>query len=1031
MVKKTISLYIVTVVILLAFSSFVPMISVKKLDNIQIQAPWSDDVDQLITQYENRIIEEQRLFIIYFDNNLDYLTFVNEHDTELRFDGLLGAVIQCLPSNIKNIAGEYDFLSTENFHRIVENSPLKVTSSIPYDGATHAVNNLRTAETLGIKQMWDWGYYGNDSRVAVMDNGILENHPDFEDRIIDKKAIVNTIYGNSANRTGEPGSHGTPVAGVIAGAGISNADNIGMAPEALLYDIDGGDTAGSSYEMTDLGQIAGVNWAIENDVDIINMSFGIVDGDLVNAAIKFDTSYVLWQTTLAQATKQGILFVKSAGNEFGLYTISQDETTQDLTVGGSDVEGQDISGFSSSGPVWGTNAIKPDVLAPGNRIQAPSISGGYLDFSGTSSSAPHVSGAAAVLLNAARAKGWDVNPGTLKAAIMAGARTIEKLDLYNQGAGYVNVTQSFLLLNETQKIGSHPILGLTLPELYPIEAFRNVLQGTTRNDHLSFVSSEFYNLSVSVEGNVSSFISFPNLVEGSKLTEFYSHDIVVTVDVPNNATIGKYTGNIVFKCNDTIITSTPVEIGVDEPNLRLLLHTGYKPSQMYQYNVLGEMRDTYSFLAQNKILVNEITHQITEEELSNYDILWVAACNKSKEVWSFNSKTEDLYAESEDIEVAESEIEAMKEFIDNGNHILMSPFSIPTDLEPMINDWGIYSSDHHVSVSESIPAIMTKYLPIGKEADYYTPAGTYLEVDSNAISLAYHNRKENIVMAAHDEPGKGRVVVTSGSRFASILGITNEIIVPYDYQGKIFNDILLMEIIDWLTSETSFYGTYSVSENTVSANLYAENNSVQVNNAILSGYYQNLRSNDIIWVNDSIPTSGVNGWYNFSFNVGEGSFDLKFYSNLIDDSYFGFHVTNDETSPTISVSGIENNTHLGTSTYIYFWLEDGESGIDQQSTTMTLDGDVAGFNLKYNDTTDGYYIKKKLYPDDLGSGWHTIILTTKDYGGNSAEIIFKFSVGELETTTDSTSPKSSNFISITYLILFLPVFYGLMRKRRK
>ena len=223
---------------ILAFSSILPTFLGTNSNNVEVAiAPTSEDVDKLVEEYNSRFIEEENLYLIYFNNKEDFQTFVNNFDVKMTFKALLGAVIQSLPSDISEIVNTYRFLKTSDFHHLIEGSPLKVIYSGNNPGVTYSMNTIETVETLGIKNMWDLGYYGNGSRIGIMDNGILANHPDFEDRVKNKTVIVNTIYGNDQNRTGEPGSHGTPVAGVAAGAGIINPDNIGMAPGAWLYDM--------------------------------------------------------------------------------------------------------------------------------------------------------------------------------------------------------------------------------------------------------------------------------------------------------------------------------------------------------------------------------------------------------------------------------------------------------------------------------------------------------------------------------------------------------------------------------------------------------------------------------------------------------------------------------------------------------------------------------------------------------------------------------------------------------------------------
>lgn len=104
---------------------------------------------------------------------------------------------------------------------------------------------------------------------------------------------------------------------------------------------------------------------------------------------------------------------------------------------------QDIlADFSSRGPVTSTWDIKPDVVAPGVVINS-TVPGGYLALQGTSMAAPHVAGAAALLLEAHP----DWSPEEVKAALMNTALPLNDRDgkqykVYEQGAGRIQVDKA-------------------------------------------------------------------------------------------------------------------------------------------------------------------------------------------------------------------------------------------------------------------------------------------------------------------------------------------------------------------------------------------------------------------------------------------------------------------------------------------------------------------------------------------------------------------------------------------------------------
>ena len=103
-----------------------------------------------------------------------------------------------------------------------------------------------------------------------------------------------------------------------------------------------------------------------------------------------------------------------------------------------------LAEFSSRGPRWNNNAVKPDITAPGVDIVAAKAKNGqigtpvgvaHVALSGTSMATPHVAGAAAIL--AAKNPQWKAED--IKAALMNSAKPNPSLTVYDQGAGRLDV----------------------------------------------------------------------------------------------------------------------------------------------------------------------------------------------------------------------------------------------------------------------------------------------------------------------------------------------------------------------------------------------------------------------------------------------------------------------------------------------------------------------------------------------------------------------------------------------------------------
>lgn len=97
-----------------------------------------------------------------------------------------------------------------------------------------------------------------------------------------------------------------------------------------------------------------------------------------------------------------------------------------------------IDSLSAHGPVLGTYALKPDLVAPGVEIGSTWLNGGYRDDSGTSMAAPHVAGAAALLHEAHP----DWSAAQVEAALTAGAHLLPGYDPVTAGAGRLDVAAS-------------------------------------------------------------------------------------------------------------------------------------------------------------------------------------------------------------------------------------------------------------------------------------------------------------------------------------------------------------------------------------------------------------------------------------------------------------------------------------------------------------------------------------------------------------------------------------------------------------
>ncbi|MHA2289087.1 MAG: S8 family peptidase, partial [Promethearchaeota archaeon] len=414
---------------------------------------------------------DERLFLIFFEEPSEYSSFTSRYRTELNFNGLLGTTIKTTQTGLDSIVVDNEYLSYRNIfpvsagnnYNFVPNSQHHIMNFV-----NPSIQSLASAQVIGVDKLWELGYRGQGTTICVIDEGINASHPDFSfsngtSRIKAAEGFVNTTYGNEEDLENIAGSHGTWVAGTAAGGGIQVASNQGIANESWILDADVDEGPEDYLDMTLLGEIAAINWAIENGVDVINRSYGVSDGEEAYWDIMLYPGYQLRLATIRQAVKQGVIFVHSAGNEGGtMYTISPDNFVDEISVGATNEGMQAMASYSSRGPIWRTDAVSPDLIAPGTGVPTPAVQGGYGTPQGTSFAAPHVAGVSAILLGAMKEQNLDVNPGTIKVSLMETATDIG-VDLNAQGAGQVNASAAYEFLLTAPRVGNHILAGTVNP----------------------------------------------------------------------------------------------------------------------------------------------------------------------------------------------------------------------------------------------------------------------------------------------------------------------------------------------------------------------------------------------------------------------------------------------------------------------------------------------------------------------------------------------------------------------------------------
>lgn len=302
-------------------------------------------------------------------------------------------------------------------------------------------------QVIGATALWNTTnkLQGKGVTVAVVDSGIYKTK-DISGRI-KVNVNFNRAYHDGVDRYG----HGTFVAGIIAGNGNrSNGKYIGVAPKATLLNVRIADDQGMMYE-SDV--IDSLQWIYNNKekyhIRVVNLSLNSTVAQSYHMSPLDAAVEVLWFN--------GIVVVASAGNNGNstLYPPANDPFV--ITVGATDDKAtvntadDTMATFSAYG-VSESGFTKPELVAPGRMIvgllpendklsmgrEHPSnrLDTTYFKMSGTSVSAPMVSGAVAILLQDEP----TLTPDQVKYRLITTAnKDWGGYDASTAGAGYLDI----------------------------------------------------------------------------------------------------------------------------------------------------------------------------------------------------------------------------------------------------------------------------------------------------------------------------------------------------------------------------------------------------------------------------------------------------------------------------------------------------------------------------------------------------------------------------------------------------------------
>ena len=254
---------------------------------------------------------------------------------------------------------------------------------VEIDGEVHTLDteldNSWGVKRIGAGTVHESGNKGRGVRVAILDTGIDSTHSD-----LNANYKGGYDYVNDDSDPMDDNGHGTHCAGIVA-AEDDDEGVVGVAPEAYLYAVKVLDSGGSG-SLSNV--IAGIQWSVDNSMDVISMSFG---SDFRSISLK---------KACDNAYRSGVLLVAAAGNDGyspGKGNVDYPARYDSVIAVAATESNDNRASFSSTGP-------DVELAAPGVSVKSTYLGEEYAIKSGTSMACPHVAGTAALVI----AAGGDV-----------------------------------------------------------------------------------------------------------------------------------------------------------------------------------------------------------------------------------------------------------------------------------------------------------------------------------------------------------------------------------------------------------------------------------------------------------------------------------------------------------------------------------------------------------------------------------------------------------------------------------------------
>ena len=437
-------------------------------------------------------------------------------DTTVRGKGLFGSatkinVQNSLASEVKNSGGKvrYKYTIIPGIAATVPASLINELAQNPnverieLDGKVRAFLTesvpLIRADDVWSQQINGVNITGAGVTVCVIDTGVDYTHPDLGNCTTTtflagncSKVIAGYDFVNDDADPMDDNGHGTHCAGIVA----ANGSLKGVAPDAKIVAIKALDATGWG---NDSDVIAGIDWCVGNsstyNISVISMSLG---GEKLYSGY-CDDSEASFSTGINNSIANNILVSVATGNDANTTHIASPACIQNATAVGA-VYDTNVGNISWGDPVVCTDSTTSadkiacitnrndilDLLAPGAMINSTFLSGSYSEGAGTSQAAPHVAGAAALLVQAYRELyGTDPTPSFIEQTLDDTGVNITDSDGSGLTFPRIDVYAALLSLDTTPP---NVTINIPAPKWY----ITNITVNATVNDTGSGVSTVRY-----------------------------------------------------------------------------------------------------------------------------------------------------------------------------------------------------------------------------------------------------------------------------------------------------------------------------------------------------------------------------------------------------------------------------------------------------------------------------------------------------------------------------------------------------------